>query len=1390
MVFIRPVTMLLILLFVGFSSGASRSVIVKLKSDTCKFTATKGTVSSNNSSLQRILTEYAVRRSETVFNEKARQEYPEWKRVYRLELPRGKPTDSFINELKKNPAVEWAEPNYALKIYFTPNDSLLQQQWGLFRIGMPQAWEVEMGDSQVIVGVIDTGVDYHHADLQGQFWVNTLEDLNGNGKLDDGDLNGVDDDGNGYTDDVIGWDFTDAPDFPDGGDYLEPDNDPMDEYPGGHGTPVSGIIAAATNNSTGMAGVAPGIRIMALRAGTASGYLEEDDIAEAIVYAVQNGCKIVNMSFGDVVYSHLIKDAVVYGTSQGVLFVASAGNSGNAVLNYPASYDETISVGAANALNNLAPFSSFGSKIDLVAPGNNILSLSVSNEYGMVSGTSFSAPMVSAAAALLWSHFPAATPADIKARLFTGCLDLGHSGWDEFFGHGLLNVYRSLTGEQGGYAEISFPGTQGGVSTDEVAVIGTASGSEMQEFTLSYGPGEMPAVWTRINRGTHHIVQDTVGIWSTASLPDTVYTLELKVATLNGNTFVDRVIVYLDRTAPIMDSLQILPVVVENEPGYLVLFYTDDPTVANLYYRNTGVATFTHSLTSGYFSHRHNLLLTREQITGQVEFYLELENSAGLTSIIDNNGLYFQLDLTEPLPLREDFRKIDEIAGFGYFHPRVHDFDGDGTPELVAYAVWPDFPDARLNLLNYQNGQFTRFMAPVPAFPRDVLDVDGDNRAEILAGYGETSYLFPGTTLPQFSNPVSAPVSDFWAARWADVDGDGSIELFAIHRKQWRVYRLTNPANFTVTEKQVLENSTTGANEYGVPYLEIADLDNDGRPELILGDYDGDLLIYELTQAGRFEPVFQKKLPGEDATHCFAVGDFDGDSLVELAVATQTLSRNAGEFDVRRQYWTLTVLKSNGDNSLQEIWQQHFYGVTNQKNIFSGITAADYDGDGRDEIFFTPYPRAYYIQYEDNRFVIDWFYHGVNCNAVPLMETNRWLLTGDSTLMVWQRESAGQRPLPPSRLWVESADTLHIRLAWTSVTGASAYLLNRQHPDSVTVKTFPTTQPFFIDSTVQQNVLYTYSVQTVDSSFAIPLSQPGRIIRVRAENPPQFESLTRVSPSQLLIKFTRPLGEDSYTNGHFLLLPESLHPLSAVRGQGRTQVLLSFSAPFPPGRHLLIVSDLNSYQGVPIYRDSLLVPFQVIGDREAPYLEKVEMLSKTHLVLYFNHPMEKESAENPENYSLYPDDRVVTARLDTATAMRVHLYLTGKNRMGGLGVNYYLEVRRLKDVWGVELQTDLKSRYLIQQKVEALGEVIVYPNPFRKSFRQNEIVFGKIPNGCEIFIYTASGKMVRHLKETDFNGGVNWDLRNEAGREVGSGVYLYIARFGEQEKMGKFVILK
>ncbi len=1312
--------------------------------------------------------------------------------IFKIIPTTGTNGEKVLRELNRHSGVVWAEPNHVYHLHGTStNDSLFSHQWALSLTGVTRAWEIQQGNPNIIVGVIDTGVDYWHEDLQGQYWVNSAEDLNGNGLLDAADLNGVDDDGNGYVDDVIGWDFTDAPNFPDNGDYRDPDNDPMDEYPGGHGTSVAGIIAARANNGKGIAGVAPGSRFMILRAGTAAGFLEEDDIAEAILYAVDNGCRIVNMSFGDVAYSHLIKDAVDYGTSRGVLFVASAGNAGNFQLQFPAAYDNTISVGATDSLNNLAGFSSYGAKVDLTAPGANLYSTRVGDEYARVSGTSFSAPMVSGALALIWSREPDASAATVRSRLLASCRDFHYFGWDPYYGHGVLDVYAAVTSPLNAQVNLQHPATLTGLRNDTVQVQGTALSSQLKEYSLSFATGELPLDFQPITSVSQQVYQSNLGTWNIAALPDTTYVLQLKVTNWDGSEVVHNTVVEVDRTAPTLVSQEVLPIVVEDQSGYLIRLETDDRTMAYFMYRQVGESEFSSLLSSAYFARRHTFLITPEDVSGQIEYYLEFRNASGLTSREDNHGQYYQLDLTGHLPLSVPFRMVLEQPGFGYFLDRGSDFDQNGAVELVAYAAWPDAPEARLSTVSFSNGTLTHHAASIPAFPRDISDVDGDQIPELFAGYGPTSYLFPGSSLPQFSTPpTQVSEQDFWVGRVFYVAGYSHPHILALHQGNWQIYLLMNSATFEVAPLQTLENPTSGENSYGVPHALVGFPIFDHIMRIVVGDYDGDVLVYRIDGNDQFTLVSHKRLPGVDATHQLAWGDLDGDGNLEVVVATKHQADYVGESSVLDQFWYLTILNWLPDDSLNVIYQAYFHGLHDEKGVFNGLTVSDYDGDGRDEIFFTPYPNGYYIQYEQGEWRIDGYFRGVNSVSVPKIDSGEFLLVGDSTLMVWQLESSGQRPATPGEFRILDADTNRVVLTWQPVSGARAYLVNRQGDNGGFAVQFSVVQPPWTDSTVTAGATYRYTVQAVDTSFTDSLSLPTMPLTVQCIPPPALIGSSVAGSNQLILEFSGPLHQQSFRVNHFYLMPEGMIPTSVVRGKSAAQMLLSFPTPMQKGRHILYVAHLTSSQGIPLFRDTLLVPLLINWPENPPYLKQARVINRKQILLEFDRAMDKSSVENPENYLLEPDDRVVAARQDSVRPAQVWLTLTGRNRMGSLGVDYYITVRNVLDAQGIPIQTGVGDRLVLREPVNDLSKLLVFPNPFKPEYGQNEITFGNVPVGCEIFIYSASGQLVQQLREEDSNGGVAWNLCNQQGRKVNSGVYIYIARFQGEKKTGKFVILK
>lgn len=331
--------------------------------------------------------------------------------------------------------VQYVEANTLIQLANTPNDPRFSSLWGMEKIKAEAAWELNTGSRDVIVGVIDTGVDHQHPDIAANYWHNVAEmglDEAGNEKS----TNGVDDDGNGYIDDFRGWDFANN------------DNNPMDDH--NHGTHCAGTIGGEGNNDIGVAGVSWNVSIVGLKFITAQGQGTTADAIEAIEYATQMGFDLTSNSWGGSGFSSPLYDAIAEAKGRGILFVAAAGNSyGNSDLDplYPAAYDldNVISVAATDSSDRKASFSNYGQiSVDLAAPGVGIMSTIRNNSYSSMSGTSMAAPHVAGAVALIKAHFPELTATEVRQRLLDTVEPIS-SMTDQVATGGRLNLEAALT---------------------------------------------------------------------------------------------------------------------------------------------------------------------------------------------------------------------------------------------------------------------------------------------------------------------------------------------------------------------------------------------------------------------------------------------------------------------------------------------------------------------------------------------------------------------------------------------------------------------------------------------------------------------------------------------------------------------------------------------------------------------------------------------------------------------------------------------------------------------------------------------------------------------------------------------------------------------------------
>jgi subtilisin family serine protease len=335
-----------------------------------------------------------------------------------------------------NRDIEWAEPKYVRNLAFIPNDTAYYKQYYLKLIQAEKAWDISQGDTNVVIGIVDTGVDWFHPDLYANIWHN-WKDINNNWN-----------DNDGIVGDSIGWDFGGAGDA---SGSPTPDSNPVEDMPY-HGTLVAGVASAVTNNGIGVAGIGYKCKIMPVKVSQANLINKSTGIPyivygfEGIKYAADNGARVINCSWGGFGYSELEQETINYAVAKGALVIAAAGNNGNSELFYPAGYLGVLSVAATDQNDYVASYSNYGSSVFLAAPGSGIYSTWQPNTYFSGTGTSISSPLTAGVAALVFSHFPNYTPLQIAEQIRVNCdnIDSLNPGYIYKIGKGRLNAYKAL----------------------------------------------------------------------------------------------------------------------------------------------------------------------------------------------------------------------------------------------------------------------------------------------------------------------------------------------------------------------------------------------------------------------------------------------------------------------------------------------------------------------------------------------------------------------------------------------------------------------------------------------------------------------------------------------------------------------------------------------------------------------------------------------------------------------------------------------------------------------------------------------------------------------------------------------------------------------------------
>ncbi len=1326
-------------------------------------------------------------------------------RIVKVQFSENVDEANFSSMLSSDIDIEYVQKSTNYQLDLVPNDSLISEQWALQKIKAFDAWDITQGVDTVLLSIIDTGIDYDHPDLTNKIFINTGEtgiDQFGNDKRS----NGVDDDGNGFIDDFRGWDFTDRVGFPfdsTGGDYLGWDNNPFDDQ--GHGTYISGIAAAESNNLYGIAGAAPNIKILNLRAFDPGGYGEEDDVAAAILYAVVMGAKVINMSFGDNAFSYVLRDVIRYAYSQNVVLIASAGNSGSSDPHYPSGYSEVICVGNSTQEDYVAGSSNYGSTIDLVAPGSLIMTTAKNSGYSIISGTSASAPFVSAAASLILSK-QSFTNEEIKQILKSTSDDIGEAGWDLKSGAGRLNMFKSLSVTAPSIIQFHTPTQDFATSGNNLSITASVLSPYFVSFSLEVGTGFNPTTWqTLITNSLNQISNQEIFNLNVSGYSDSVYTLRLIVNQTTGRTLEERINFHIDRTAPNSELISVIPAFYGDKATVLAAMYTDDPSIVKMYYRIFGETQFNFVTLDGFTINNqfvkslHYGFIPKDLVTQNTlyEIYFEAENLVGLKTQVKDGSNYFIVPTTFNADISSEYKMPFTLPPGSIFERTISLTSSNSNDIFLRTNISPKVT----SIYNFQNDSFILIDSLNEKIVKDAGDFNNNGLTDLLNYFVRDGYIDEQTSQNSstFTQKYSNTGGKFWPILAEDVDSDGVVEVFSVQNdttvEVWEVQ-----SNLNLTKVASLRNFSPrsfGGNIINSPNAVVDDIDGDGVDEFWMIDQDGDIYSYNITGNNQF--VQQYVIPTQflGSSAYLTSGDFDGDGKSELAVLLHSIE----ELDVA-PFYRLVVFNLSGSNANFLMDQALIDASTEFNNSFrkseNSIRLSDLDNDGDDDLVLFVFPYAYIFQrdFNDNKIIA--YKENINSNSIFVGDLNgnginEVAFPNNNEIEFFEFTFSNQTSIPYN---IEgfSLDSISIKLKWNGLA-ERYYIYKGLDANNLGLVDSLVFEPSYLDLNVQKNTNYYYAIRAFDPFKPEPLSGSSKVIEVYSHTPAQPVSAFSNSNRSVIVTFSDKMKNTIENLQSFEILnagyPNSITP------NNQYSYLLSFDENLPEGELKVIVNNIKDFYNSPIITDTLTFLVSPIPEMQSFYITSFEVVSAYKIKVSFNFSVDETSALNTNNYSFSPENKVTAVSVDPNDSKTIYLDLTNQKPIGSIGKEYVLRINNLLSdglSGNIPINSGAGSYVVLSSFAKDLSDVYVYPNPTKEG--TEKITFANLPIRAKISIWNIDGILINEIEETDGNGGVDYNLNDVNGSKISSGIYFYrIVQLDEmrnegEEKLGKFAVVR
>jgi hypothetical protein len=635
---------------------------------------------------------------------------------------------------------------------------------------------------------------------------------------------------------------------------------------------------------------------------------------------------------------------------------------------------------------------------------------------------------------------------------------------------------------------------------------------------------------------------------------------------------------------------------------------------------------------------------------------------------------------------------------------------------------------------------------------------------------------------------------NFWSSIISDADNDGLKEIIGYGRTGLRILEY-NGSQFTETAN--LPYSTVNSEPNSQNVL-IYDFDNDGKNEIIFTDLHftenysvSTLNVFRCNSNNNFSKVISVDIEG--VTHkaeCLVSGDFDNDGKKEIAFSTESDNDLLDIF-----YVSVFELNANGNLDLIDRINIGNYSPLSYTSIKSYAVT----GLQNDLLTINAGNIFYIYKYNGNQFQPVYHKTGINSYSQGVFDlSNNGIneialnFSGDSLRFI-EKETLLLQTQTPVGLRGYSPDSNEVFIEFNFVPNADFYKIYRS-TDSINYEIYDTTYiNSFTDSIVTNNQYYNYKLSAVDTSMQIKESIPSNPLKIFVHNKTKPVFAESESSHCISIKFSNIISYGS-PNPSSVIINDSIYP-DYISYKNNTEYLLTFSEKLKNGIYKIKPKNLVDGYGSPI--DSTEILFNInIKDSTAFYITNAKLIAKDKIEVDFNLNIDSSTSVNPDNYSLEPFNfKITKSEFGSQNRNSVTLTLSG-GTPGASGRNYILKVKNVKSENGIPITAGAGSSFGLIFSSETLENVTTYPNPYTKNNGKGYITFANLTPVATIFIYDISGRFIREIKETDGNGGVEWDLRDSNGNDAGSGIYIFRATgknsggFEVEDKIGKFAIVK